>query len=79
MVSREEPQVMDIDSNAAFFATSSEKQAEVAGRVGHDAERNAAKQAEAQPMRVVKELEKEEKANATQELLAATAAKLKEH
>ena len=72
-------QVMDFETNAAFFALSPEKQAEVARRVREDAERSAAKQAEVEAERVAKESERLEKAKATQELMAATAAKLKEH
>ena len=70
---------MDFDSYAAFFALSPEGQAEVARREREDAERNAANQAEAEAVRVAKELEQVEKAKATQELMAATAAKLREH
>ena len=61
----EEGQAMDFDSYAAFFALSPEGQALVARRVREDAERNAAKQAEAEALRVAKELAQQEKANAT--------------
>ena len=79
MVSTEATQVVDFDTYAAFFALTPEKQADVARRVREDAERNAAKQVEAEALRVAKELEQQEKAKATQELMAAKAAKLKEH
>ena len=71
-------EVMDFNSYAAFFAVSPAGQAELDRRVGEDAERNAAKKAEAEAARVAKELEQLNKANATQELMAATAAQLKE-
>ena len=63
----------------AFYALTPEGQAQVARRVREEAERNAAKQAEAEALTVAKELEQLEIAKATQELMAATAAKLKEH
>ena len=65
MVSKQEPQVRNFDSYAAFFALGPEKQAEVARRVREDAERNAAKQAEAEAKRVAEELERLKKAKAT--------------
>ena len=61
-VSVDETDVMDFDTYAAFFALSTEKQAEVARRVREDAEGNAGKQAEAEAARVAKELEQQEKA-----------------
>ena len=74
----QEGQAMDFDSNAEFFLLSRAGQAEMGRRVREDAERNAAKQAESEALRVAKELEQLEKAKATQELLAATAANKKE-
>ena len=68
---------MDFERYAALFALSPEVQAEVARRLGEDAERNLAKQ-EAEALRVAKEVDQLEKAKATQELMAATAANLKE-
>ena len=79
MVSKQEPQVRNFDSYAPFFALGPEKQAEVARRVREDAERNAAKQAEAEAKRVAEELERLKIAKATEELMVATAAKWKEH
>ena len=55
-------QVMDFDSYAAFFALSPEGEAELTRREREDAERNAANQAEAEAVRVAKELEQVEKA-----------------
>lgn len=70
---------MDFETYAAFFAFTTEKQAEFARRVREDAERNAAKQSEAQVARVAKELEQDEKPKATQESATATAAKFNEY
>ena len=67
------------DSYAAFFALIPEVQAEVASRVREDGERNEAKQAEAEAVRVAMELEQLEKASARQELIDATVGKWKEH
>ena len=66
-------------THAAVFALTPEKQAQVPRRGKDDAERNAAKQAEAEAPRVGKELEHQERGNSTQVLMAVTAAKLKEH
>ena len=57
---------MDFDTYAAFFALSPAGQAEVVRRVRKDAERNAAKQAEEEELRVAKELKQLEKAKDTQ-------------
>ena len=54
-------QAMDFESYGAFFDLSPEGQAEGARRVRQDEERNVAKQAEAETMRVADELEREEK------------------
>ena len=70
-------QAMDFESYAAFFAVSPAGPAEVARREGEDAERNVAKQEEAEALRLVKEGKQLVKAIATQELMAATAEKLK--
>ena len=75
----EEGQAKDFDNYAAFFPLSPEGQAEVSRRVREDAERNVDKQEEAEALRVAKEVEQLEKAKATQELRAATTAKLKQH
>ena len=70
---------MYFDTYAAFFALTSENQAEVARPVREDAERNAAKQAEAETARVAKKLEQLQRDSATQQLMAATASQLKAH
>ena len=51
----------------------------MAGRVREDRERNAAKEAEPEAKGVVTELDRAEKEDLAIELMAATAAKLKEH
>ena len=70
---------MNFDGYAVFFPVSPVGQQDVARRVREEAERNAAKQTETEALRREKEVEQLKKAKATRELMAATAAKLKEH
>ena len=67
--------MLDFETYAAFFALTPEKQANVARSVRDDAECNAPKQSEAEQACVATELEKQENARATQELMAATVQK----
>lgn len=69
---------MDFDIYAAF-ALSREEHVELDCGVGEDVERTAANQVEHETMRAAKELEQLEKAKATQEFMAGTAAQLMEH
>ena len=79
MESDKEIRAKDFRCYAAPFALTSGRQAQVDRRRRQDVERIAAKQAEAkiEAERVAKELEQQEKAKATQELMVSIAAKLK--
>ena len=81
MESDKEIRAKDFRSYAAHFALTPGRQAEVDRRMREDVQRIAAKQAEAEieSESVATELEQQEKAKATQELMAAIAEKLKEH
>ena len=69
---------MDYDHYSAFFGRTPYNQGQFDRRM-RDVEWIAPKHVEIEAMRVAKELAELEKANANQELMAATAAHLKEH